>query len=201
MRNCILWCEAKSAVTQHWQKDLYDKDIRHSTAETKWLKQINSIDSGRDQLEITEHVTDITYPVKKVRGHSRRSQVVHFNNLRTVVPGKAERMHGEPAARGSVNSSHGEGRAKTVNAHYQGQVRQSQWSRVWLLAEQTKKLLMLGPMMTFLVRLWTYRVRGQSKYRPCLEDTVLVREFEHGGECDQGVDISDTEGGGLTEDV
>ena len=110
MRNCILWCEAKSAVTQHWQKDPYDKDIRHSRAETKWLKQINSIDSVRDQLEITEHVTDITYPVKKVRGHSRRSQVVHFNNLRTVVPGKAERMHGGNSC--SVNSSHGEGRGK-----------------------------------------------------------------------------------------
>ena len=64
----------------------------------------------RDQLEITEHVTDITYPVKKVRGHSRRSQVVHFNNLRTVVPGKAERMHGGNSC--SVNSSHGEGRGK-----------------------------------------------------------------------------------------
>ena len=64
----------------------------------------------RDQLEITEHVTDITYPVKKVRGHSRRSQIVHFNNLRTVVPGKAERMHGGNSC--SVNSSHGEGRGK-----------------------------------------------------------------------------------------
>ena len=28
-----------------------------------------------------------------------------------------------------------------------------------------------------------------------------MREFEHGGECDQGVDISDTEGGGLAKDV
>ena len=45
------------------------------------------------------------------------------------------------------------------------------------------------------------QVRGQSEYWPCLEDTVLVREFEHGGECDQGVDISDMEGGGLAEDV
>ena len=199
MRNCILWCEAKSAVTQHWQKDPYDKDIRHSRAETKWLKQINSIDSVRDQLEITEHVTDITYPVKKVRGHSRRSQVVHFNNLRTVVPGKAERMHGGNSC--SVNSSHGEGRGKDGKCPLPGSSKQSQQSRVWWLAEQTKKLLMLGPMMTFLVRWWTCQVRGQSEYRPCLEDTVLVREFEHGGECDQGVDISDTEGGGLAEDV
>ena len=34
----------------------------------------------------------------------------------------------------------------------------------------------------------------------CLADTVLVAEFVHGGECDQGVDILDTEGGGLAED-
>ena len=47
-----------------------------------------------------EHVTDITYPVKKVRGHSRRSQVLHFNNLRAVVPGKADRMHGGTSCSG-----------------------------------------------------------------------------------------------------
>ena len=34
----------------------------------------------------------------------------------------------------------------------------------------------------------------------CLADTVLVAEFVHGDECDQGVDILDTEGGGLAED-
>ena len=34
----------------------------------------------------------------------------------------------------------------------------------------------------------------------CLADTVLVAEFVHGGECDQGVDILDTEGGELAED-
>ena len=35
----------------------------------------------------------------------------------------------------------------------------------------------------------------------CLEETVLVGEFQHGGECDQVVDISDTEGGGFGEVV
>ena len=34
----------------------------------------------------------------------------------------------------------------------------------------------------------------------CLVDTVLVTEFVHGGERDQGVDILDTEGGALAED-
>ena len=31
--------------------------------------------------EIVERVTDVTYRVQKARGHSRKSQVVHFNNL------------------------------------------------------------------------------------------------------------------------
>ena len=45
------------------------------------------------------------------------------------------------------------------------------------------------------------QVRGKSEYRSCLEDTLLVREFEHGCESDQGVDVSDAEEGGLAEDV
>ena len=71
---------------------------------------------------------------------------------------------GEPAARGSVDTSHGEGQAKTVNGYYQGWVRWSQWSLVWWLAEQTKKLLTLGPMMSFQVRSWMCQVRGESEY-------------------------------------
>ena len=35
---------------------------------------------------------DITYPVKKVRGHSRRSQVVHFNILKFYQGRQEESM-------------------------------------------------------------------------------------------------------------
>ena len=39
-----------------------------------------------------------------------------------------------------------------------------------------------------------------SKYRSFVTDMVPVGELEHGGECDLGVDISDSEGGELAED-
>ena len=42
---------------------------------------------------------------------------------------------------------------------------------------------------------------GKREYEYCLTDTTLVGKLKLGGECDQGVDISDTEGGGLAEDV
>ena len=41
---------------------------------------------------------------------------------------------------------------------------------------------------------------GKREYEYCLTDTTLVGKLKLGGECDQGVDISDTEGGGLAED-
>ena len=51
---------------------------------------------------------NITYPVKKVRGHSR-SQVVHFNNLKLYQGRQEERMGGR-ATGGSVNAPRDEGK-------------------------------------------------------------------------------------------
>lgn len=42
---------------------------------------------------------------------------------------------------------------------------------------------------------------GKHEYRSCFVDMVQVGEFVHHGESDQRVDIKDTEGGGLAEDV
>ena len=42
---------------------------------------------------------------------------------------------------------------------------------------------------------------GKREYEYCLTDTTLVGKLKLGGECDQGVDISDTDEGGLAEDV
>ena len=42
---------------------------------------------------------------------------------------------------------------------------------------------------------------GKREYGYCLTDTTLVGKLKLDGECDQGVDISYTEGGGLAEDV
>ena len=52
---------------------------------------------------------NITYPVKKVRGHSRRSQVVPFNNLKFYQGRQEERMGG-PATGGSMNAPRDEGK-------------------------------------------------------------------------------------------
>ena len=52
---------------------------------------------------------NITYPVKKVRGRSRRSQVVPFNNL-TFYHGRQEERMGGPATGGSMNAPRDEGK-------------------------------------------------------------------------------------------
>ena len=49
---------------------------------------------------------DIMYPV---RAHSRRSQVVHLNNLQ-VYQGRQEESMREMGCWGSVNAPHGEGK-------------------------------------------------------------------------------------------
>ena len=56
--------------------------------------------------EVVERVTDVTYLVKKVRGRSRRSQVVHFNNLR-LYQRRQEAQLGEPVPGESVNAPQG----------------------------------------------------------------------------------------------
>ena len=53
-----------------------------------------------------ERVTDVTYLVKKVRGRSRRSQVVHFNNLRLYQKRQGASLE-EPVAGGSVDVPQG----------------------------------------------------------------------------------------------
>ena len=52
---------------------------------------------------------NITYPVKKVRGHFTRSQVVHFNNL-NLYQGRQEERMGAPGTGGSVNAPRDEGK-------------------------------------------------------------------------------------------
>ena len=44
------------------------------------------------------------------------------------------------------------------------------------------------------------KVRCNSEYWSCPADLAPVGELEHGGECDLGVHISDSEGGELAED-
>ena len=68
-----------------------------------------------------ERVTDVTYLVKKVKGRSRRSQVVHFNNLR-LYRKRQEAPLEEPVAGGSVDVPQGGGEESERVAPADGEV-------------------------------------------------------------------------------
>lgn len=80
-------------AAQRQQKDCYDKGVKHMVFQTgelalRYTPQLKPGDANKfhrqweGPFEVVERVTDVTYLVKKGRGRSRRSQVVHFNNLR-----------------------------------------------------------------------------------------------------------------------
>ena len=75
------------------QKDAYDKGVKHTvyqpgdlvlhyTAQLKPGKEASFHRQWQGPYEIAKRVTEVTYLVKKVQGHSRRFRVVLFNNLR-----------------------------------------------------------------------------------------------------------------------
>ena len=79
-------------AAQHRQKDCYDKGVKHTVFQTgdlvlRYTPQLKPCEANRfhqqweGPFEVVERVTDVTYLVKKVRGSSRRSQVVHFSGV------------------------------------------------------------------------------------------------------------------------
>ena len=62
------------------QKNCYDKGVKHMVFQTGEANKFHRQWEG--PFEVVERITDVTYLVKKVRGCSRSSQAVHFNNLR-----------------------------------------------------------------------------------------------------------------------
>ena len=80
-------------IAQRRQKDAYDKGVRHMVFEAgdlvlRYDPQLEPAEANKfhrqweGPYEIVEQVTDVTNLVKKARGRSRKSQIVHFNNLR-----------------------------------------------------------------------------------------------------------------------
>ena len=80
-------------VAQRRQKDAYDKGVKHTVYQPgdlvlRYTPQLKLGEGSKfhrqwqGPYEIVKQVTEVTYLVKKVQGHSRRSRVVHFNNLR-----------------------------------------------------------------------------------------------------------------------
>ena len=79
-------------AAQRRQKDAYDKGVRHMVFQAgdlvlRYDPQLKPGESNKfhhqweGPYEILERVADVTYRVKKVRGRSRKSQAVHFNNV------------------------------------------------------------------------------------------------------------------------
>ena len=104
-------------VAQRRQKDGYDKGVKHMVFQTgdlvlRYTPQLKPGEANKfhrqweGPFEVVERVTDVTYRVKKVRGHSRRSQVVHFNNLRLYQRRREEPLE-ELVAGGSVDAPQG----------------------------------------------------------------------------------------------
>ena len=73
--------------------DAYDKGVKHTVYQAgdlvlRYTPQLKPGEAGKfhrqwqGPFRIVKQVTEVTYLVKKVRGRSRRSKVVHFNNLR-----------------------------------------------------------------------------------------------------------------------
>ena len=59
------------------------------------------------EYDIVARVTDVTYRVRKVEGHSRRSKIVHLKNLR-LYQSKEERDEKEATAGGRESGPQGE---------------------------------------------------------------------------------------------
>ena len=104
-------------AAQRRQDNCYNKGIKHMVFQTGDLvlritPQLKSGEANKfhrqweGPFEVVERVTDVMYLVKKVRGRSRRSHVVHFNNLRLYQKRQGAQLEG-PVAGGSVDAPQG----------------------------------------------------------------------------------------------
>ena len=112
-------------VGQRLQKDAYDKGVRHMAFRTgnlglHYTPQLKPGEANKfhrqweGPFEIVERITDVTYRGTKVRGHFRRSQVVHFTNLRLYQRRQEERID-EPAVGGSLDAQGGSDECEQVS--------------------------------------------------------------------------------------
>ena len=194
-------------AAQRRQKDCYDKGVKHMVFQTgdlvlRYTLQLKPDEANKfhrqweGPFEVVESVTDVTYLVKKVRGRSRRSQVVHFNNLR-LYQKRQEAQLGEPVAGGSVDAPQGGSEESGRAAPAGGEVEPVESDTVDGGTED--EVIGVEAAEEFFNELAD--VQDESGYRSCLADTASVGEFEQGGGCDQVVQMPDTEEGKMSEDV
>ena len=104
-------------VAQRRQKDGYDKGVKHMKFQAgdlvpRYTPQLKPGEANKFHRQwegpfmVVERVPEVTYRVKKVRGQSRRSQVVHFNNLR-LYQRRQEAPLEEPVAQSGSEESGG----------------------------------------------------------------------------------------------
>ena len=83
----------KLKVAQRHQKDSYDRGIKHTTYKPgdlvlRYTPQLKDRESSKfhkqreGPYEVIKRTSEVTYRLRKVGGHCRRSDVVHFNNLK-----------------------------------------------------------------------------------------------------------------------
>ena len=131
-----------------------------------------------------ERFTDVTFLVKKVRG----PQVLHFNNLR-LYQKRQEAPLEEPVAGGSVDAPQGGREESELVAPAGGEVEPDTEDEV--IGDEAAE--------EFFVE--AADLQDESGYGSCLADTASVGEFEQGGGGDQVVEMPDTGGGKLSENV
>ncbi|XP_078361889.1 uncharacterized protein LOC144646225 [Oculina patagonica] len=104
-------------VAQRRQKDAYDKGVKHTVYQAgdlvlRFSPELKPGEASKfhrqweGPYKIVKQVTEVTYLVEKVGGRSRKSKVVHFNNLR-LYERKSEGVS-ERAMTDAVRSSEGD---------------------------------------------------------------------------------------------
>ena len=196
-------------VAQRRQKDAYDKGVRHMLFQPGDLVlrydpqlkpgEVNKFHrQWEGPYEIVERVTDVTYRVKKVRGHSRKSRVVHFNNLR-LYKRRQEGSMEETGAKEAVDAPvGGNGAGEQVQTASEEVVSMepdiatsgTEEEAVWVAARSEG--------YNEVVDMPDESASGDPPY---LTESASDGEVEQGAGSDHVVDKPAAEGGGLLDDT
>lgn len=196
-------------VAQHRQKDAYDKGVRHMVFQAgdlvlRYDPQLKPGEANKFHrqwerpYEIVERVTDVTYRVKKVRGHSRKSQVVHFNNLR-LYKRRQEGSMEETGAREVVDAPQGgNGAGEQVQTTLEEVVSMEPDTATSGTEKEVFWVTARSEGYNEIVDTLEESASGDPSY---LADSASDREVEQGAGSDHVVDIPAAEGGGLLDNA
>lgn len=191
-------------VAQRFQKDAYDKGVRHMGFEAGDLvlhydPQLKPGEGNKfhrqceGPYEIVERVADVMYCVKKIRGHYSKSQVVHFNTLRLYRRRQEGSMEREGAREAADAPKGGSGAGQQVQATLDGVVSME--------PDTAEKVVWVAGRREGYNEVVDMPDESNSRDRPYLVDSALGREVQQDAGSDDVVDIPAAEGGGLFENV